>query len=159
MGQRFAHRGVEGRLDTDRRLRYTHRVMPAETPSAAPHDKPISWRDIFDEILKSEERIKKAIQEAVKPICDDVNDHERRLREIEREGSSEAREVKRVADDLQTRVKGIEKRHTEQDAESIGRKSVFVMGGKTITAIGAIAGIASILADLAVRFLTSTPLP
>jgi hypothetical protein len=117
-------------------------------------EKPITWRDIFDEILKSEDRIKLAIKEAVKPVCDDVNDHERRLRELEVKGSTEAREALAAALSVATRVTAVELVQNNLYQRRAGLLSALSAGQKTLLVLATILGLTVGVLDLMSRLAT-----
>ncbi len=81
-------RDAETRKDND---------MPA--PLGVRHDTPheagpLSWRDVYTAVRDSEDRVVKAIGDAVAPVWDASKDHDRRLREMENNNAGADHELR-----------------------------------------------------------------
>ena len=114
---------------------------PVSVPSS-----PLSWRDVYRALGETEGRILAAINAAVTPINTTVIDHETRLRDIERNGSSAVRamEARLIAIDakataLHLRVDTIEKDDVALMAREKGILATLTSAQKVVLLLGSIA--------------------
>ena len=73
---------------------------------------PLSWRDVYTAVRDSEDRVVKAIKEAVAPVWDETKDHDRRIRAMELGGAgadheTRLRVVEKMVDAFTNRENGI----------------------------------------------------
>ena len=111
-----------------------------------------SWRDVYTEVGKSEERVKLFLKEILGPIVDLQRDHESRLRNIELSGSKEAQEAISDIKAMGVRVTAVElvaAAFTQRErgimaALSAGQKLILLV----IAIIGGVVGFVSLLLSL-----------
>ena len=103
-------------FEHDAETRSGNETVPAhlgvrhDTPAGA--GGPLSWRDVYTAVRDSEDRVVRAIKEAVSPVWEDVRDQERRLRVMEQGGAGPDHEVRlrvveKQVDNFVSREKGI----------------------------------------------------
>ena len=115
----------------------------------------VTWRDIYGAVRDSENRIVKTINDAVAPLTSSVKDHEDRIRFLELNGSSEAKEARREADQLTIRVAALELVNVGQSERRKGQAGVFIFTKQTLLLLAALIGMISVIGDLLQRLLSS----
>lgn len=101
----------------------------------------LSWRDVYKAVNDSQVTILKAIEDATKPIALSQADHETRLRKLELEGSTEARDAKRSVDALWIKHDALKVQVEANTNSRAGFLSALSAGQKVIVLLGTILGI------------------
>jgi hypothetical protein len=140
--------------------------MGTVTPSSEdmPSEK-VGFRDIYRAVGESESRIKEHISLVLLPLTTQMADHETRLRNIEENGSAEAREAMQKAAILATehralvsRVDAHDDRFNSQDAQGAERRRIGGVTNKvvvvTILVSNFIIGLVIMLANLLTKPVT-----
>ena len=121
--------------------------MPLDHPGAA-----LSWRDVYKAVGDSEERIIAAMKEAVGPLRVTADDHEGRLRKLEQEGSSEAKEALRVALAVGVKVDAVSLLVNANTAARQGVFSTLSAGQRVILFACAIIGATAVFLDVVTKY-------
>lgn len=113
----------------------------------------VTWRDIYKAVEGSEARIIATIKAAVEPLTSSVKDHEDRIRYLELNGSSEAKEALHGVEGLIIRVAALELGNVDKEGIAKGRTGVFVVTKQMLLMVAAILGMISVTGDLLARWL------
>lgn len=94
---------------------------------------PLSWRDVYKAVGDSEERVLKAIDLLRERIVPIVNDHETRIREMEKGGAGAAHE---------SRLKAVERSLSLQEGEQSGARNQRMLALEVLRLLFVAAGAA-----------------
>jgi hypothetical protein len=118
-------------------------------------DGPLSWRDVYRAVNESEERILKAISDAVAPLGQASRDHEERIRAIETGNLAWVLKVREAADKTHEgqgrRIGELENQVNFLTNRESGILSTLGAGRAVILVVVAVAGLVIALTNLTVR--------
>ena len=115
---------------------------------------PLSWRDVYRAVNESEQRIIRAVNDAVGPLAAARTDHEVRIRALEIGGSPHAQQLQRDVDAQGIRITAAEKAQDLAAAKAGGIISTFSATQKFILTMAAAAGVIIAVLDLISRLAT-----
>lgn len=108
----------------------------------------LSWRDVYKAVYESEERIISAVRDSVRPLQNSADDHEARLRGLERSGCATGQEALRVGHALGVKVDALTLSLSANTSSRQGMFETLSNGQKIIITIGAIIGMTAVMLDI-----------
>jgi hypothetical protein len=121
--------------------------MPADHPGA------LSWRDVYKAVNDSEVRIISAVRESVGSLRTASDDHELRLRHLEKDGCPAGQEAKTVSKALGMKLDALT---TLVNANTDARRGMFSTlgyGQKVLLFTAAMVGMSAVLLDILSKYL------
>lgn len=114
----------------------------------------LSWRDVYKAVAESEVRIIAAVHDSTQPLRQAADDHEMRIRKIEQEGTSEAREAYRVATAVGTKLDALALVVHANTSARRGMLDTLSAGQKTILFLATGVGLVAVLLDIFSKYFS-----
>lgn len=122
-------------------------MMPEQNRGVDPST-PLSWRDVYRAVAESEVRIVAAINSAVSPLNASVIDHESRLRDIERHGTSAVQGMSAKLDSMYLRIEALERDDVALMAREKGILATLSGAQKTVLLMSAGGGLLWVIVQI-----------
>ena len=133
-------------------------VEETEAVARAAHDAhaALSWRDVYKAVGDTEERIIAAIKESLAPLRIASEDHELRIRRLELEGSTEAKEAHRAANAIGVKLDALTLLVNANTDARKGMLDTLSGGQKIVLFFFAVAGGVALLLDVFSKYFGGT---